>query len=376
MIEKIKNLAKYLEDERENLMYLLTTEGGKTIRDADSEIREAIDFCYFYNKQVEELHPSSNPSISGESNITYYVPRGKWLTINPWNFPLAILIGQAIAPLIVGNEVMMKASNKTPKISLFVYQLMLKSDLPVDITFSRDIDKSLFNGISFTGSHETAREIYKELSASEGEIIPFIAETSGLNYTIIDSSVLLEQTVRLVAESAFNSNGQRCSSSRQLLIQEDITVPFIEMLEDHMMTWKIGDSFDADYNGDEYKISNKLVEEEIFGPDLGYTSFKDSKEALDIINSSGYGLTLGVHSRIKSFCDEISLNAKVGNIYINRDQIGAVVESQPFGGVGLSGTGPKAGGKDYIKKFVYEKTITTNLTALGGNIDLLTEMRN
>jgi RHH-type proline utilization regulon transcriptional repressor/proline dehydrogenase/delta 1-pyrroline-5-carboxylate dehydrogenase len=357
-------------------MYLLTTEGGKTIRDADAEIRESLDFCYFYNKQVEELQPSSNPSVSGESNITYYAPRGKWLTINPWNFPLAILIGQAIAPLIVGNEVTIKASNKTPKISLLVWQLMMKSELPVELTFSRDIDKSSFNGISFTGSHETAREIYKELSESEGEIIPFIAETSGLNYTIIDSSVLLEQTVKLVAESAFNSNGQRCSSSRQLLIQEDILDSFIKMLEDHMMTWRIGSGFDADYNGDKYSISDKIVEEEIFGPDLGYTSFKNSKEALDIVNSSGYGLTLGIHSRIKSFCDEISLNAKVGNIYINRDQIGAVVESQPFGGVGLSGTGPKAGGKDYIKKFVYEKTITTNLTALGGNIDLLTEMRN
>ncbi len=193
-----------------------------------------------------------------------------------------------------------------------------------------------------------------------------------MNCTVVDSSVLLEQTVKLVAESAFNSNGQRCSSTRQLLIQDSIADEFIEMLVEHMNTWIIGDTFSADYTGEEYVIRAGTIKEEIFGPNLSYVTFSDKREALAMINESGYGLTLGIHSRVQSFCDYFSKGAKVGNIYINRNQVGAVVESQPFGGAGLSGTGPKAGGKDYLKTFVYEKTVTTNLTALGGNIELLT----
>ena len=373
MINKILDLADIIDNNRKYLIYLLTTEAGKTIRDADGEIREAIDFCRYYAEQSKNFLPISHPSISGESNITYYEPRGHWLTINPWNFPLAILIGQTVAPLVMGNTVTVKASAKTPKIALEAQRMMLAAGIDITLTFSQDINKGDYNGISFTGSHETAKIIHRELAELDGEIIPFIAETSGLNFTVIDSSVLFEQTVKLVAESAFNSNGQRCSSSRMLLIEKEIADEFITMLKDHMMTWLIGDGFDADYNGEEYVIEGGYVSEEIFGPHLSYVFFDSKKHAVNIINNSGYGLTLGIHSRVQSFCDYISKNARVGNIYINRNQIGAVVESQPFGGAGLSGTGPKAGGTDYLKKFVYEKTITTNLTALGGNVELLSE---
>jgi RHH-type proline utilization regulon transcriptional repressor/proline dehydrogenase/delta 1-pyrroline-5-carboxylate dehydrogenase len=156
------------------------------------------------------------------------------------------------------------------------------------------------------------------------------------------------------------------------MIQDSIADEFIEMLIEHMNTWIIGDTFSADYTGEEYVIRAGTIKEEIFGPNLSYVTFSDKKEALDMINESGYGLTLGIHSRVQGFCDYFSKGAKVGNIYVNRNQIGAVVESQPFGGAGLSGTGPCAGGKDYLKSFVYEKTVTTNLTALGGNVELLT----
>ena len=371
MIQNVLKFVDLLEKHRLELIELLTHEAGKTLVDADSECREAIDFCNFYAEQASRFVPSEHPGVLGENNVTYYCPRGHWLTINPWNFPLAILVGQTIAPLVVGNAVTMKASKNTTQISLLVHRLMGEAGLDVSLTFGRDIDLSLFNGVSFTGSHETAKKIHRDLAKLDGEIVPFIAETSGLNYTVIDSSVLMEQTVRLVAESAFNSNGQRCSSSRQLLIQENIMTEFIDMLRDHMYSWSRGIKFSDDYKGDPPEIFWGEVHEEIFGPSISYMSFKTREEALETINKSGYGLTLGIHSRVQDFCDYISQGARVGNIYINRNQIGAVVESQPFGGVGLSGTGPKAGGLDYLKRFVYEKTVTTNLTALGGNTDLL-----
>ena len=303
MREKILKLADYLEADRKSFIKLLCKEAGKTIRDADGEIREAIDFCRFYAEESKKITAVSHKGVSGESNITYYPPRGHWLTINPWNFPLAILVGQTVAPLVMGNKVTIKASNSTSKISLAIYSLMMSADLDVEITFSRNLDLSIFNGISFTGSHETAKVIHRDLAKLDGEIIPFIAETSGLNCTVIDSSVLLEQTVKLVAESAFNSNGQRCSSTRQLIIQDSIADQFIEMLVEHMNTWIIGDTFSADYAGEEYVIRAGTIKEEIFGPNLSYVTFSDRKEALSMINESGYGLTLGIHSRVQGFCD-------------------------------------------------------------------------
>ena len=370
MIKNVLEFADLLKSNKEKLIFLLTNEAGKTIVDADGEFREAIDFCYFYAGQAEHIRTIQNRGITGESNVTYYCPRGNWLTVNPWNFPLAILVGQAIAPLVVGNSVMMKASKNTTQISLLIHKLMQEAGLDISLTFNRDIDLSLYQGISFTGSHETAKWFQGELAALPGEIIPFIAETSGLNCTVIDSSVLMEQTVRLVAESAFNSNGQRCSSTRQLLIQDNIMEPFIKMLKDHLHSWDRGDKFSNDYQGEEISIHQGEVKEEIFGPMVSYMPFTTKEEALGMVNKSGYGLTLGIHSRVQEFCDFISKGARVGNIYINRNQIGAVVESQPFGGCGLSGTGPKAGGTDYLKRFLYEKTVTTNLSAIGGNTEV------
>lgn len=372
MRDKILELADLIDQNRYKFIKLIAEETGKNIKDADGEVREAIDFCRFYANESLSLTPVEHRSVSGESSITYYPPRGHWLTINPWNFPLAILVGQTVAPLAVGNSVTIKASDKTPRTAILAHELMLVACLDVHLTFSQNLDKSAYNGVSFTGSHQTAKIIHRELAELDGEIIPFIAETSGVNCTIVDSSVLLEQTVKLVAESAFNSNGQRCSSVRQLLIQDSIAEEFIEMLTKHMETWNIGSSFSDDYSGDPYEINKGIISEEIFGPNLSYETFNTKEEVLEIINGSGYGLTLGIHSRVKGFCDYFAENTRVGNIYINRNQIGAVVESQPFGGAGLSGTGPKAGGKDYLKKFVYEKTVTTNLTALGGNVELLT----
>ena len=372
MIDNVHKFANLLDSNRTSLISLLHTESHKTIADANSEVREAIDFCTFYANEAVKLLPANHLGVIGERNITYYPPRGKWLTINPWNFPLAILVGQTIAPYIVGNTVTMKSASRTPKIAKYIHSLMHRANMDINLTFNKDILLTdHFNGVSFTGSHDTAKIIQKTLASEYEEIVPLIAETSGLNYAIIDSSVLLEQTVKMVAESAFNSNGQRCSSTRQLLIQEEISAEFISLLREHLSTWNIGSSLDSDYNGEEYQITEGIVNEEIFGPNLQWTTFCNKEDALNVINASGYGLTLGIHSRVESFCNYFSINAKVGNIYINRNQIGAVVESQPFGGIGLSGTGPKAGGIDYLKRFVYEKTVSTNLTAFGGNIELL-----
>ena len=345
-------------------------EAHKTLEDADAEVREAADFCYFYAKQAQELMPVQHPGIVGETNETTYHPRGKWLTINPWNFPLAILVGQTVAPWVMGNDVTMKASEKTRRIAVCAHQLMRKADMDIALRFDRNVLDDKWNGVSFTGSHETAKSIQKTLLDTE-EIIPFIAETSGVNFTVVDSSVLLEQTVKDVANSAFKSNGQRCSSARQLLVQADIAEVFIELLQSHLLTWKTNSGISSDYNGEDHQISKGVVLEERFGPWLSWDTFVTKGEAVNKINKLGYGLTLGIHSRVESFYNYVAARAKVGNVYINRDQIGAVVESQPFGGVGLSGTGPKAGGLDYLKRFVYEKTITINTTAIGGNLDLL-----
>ena len=266
----------------------------------------------------------------------------------------------------------MKAAERTRRISICIHGLMRNADMDIALRFDREVlEDHTWNGVSFTGSHETAKSIQRHLAATHEEIIPFIAETSGMNYTVVDSSILLEQTVTDVATSAFTNNGQKCSSARQLLIQEDIADDFIAMLLSHLATWHIGEGIYCSYNGEQYNVIEGLAKEEEFKPKLRWVRYKTTDEALDIINSNSYGLTLGIHSRVESFCNYIAENAKVGNVYINRDQTGAVVESQPFGGVGLSGTGPKAGGLDYLKHFVYEKTISTNMTALGGNVDLL-----
>ena len=371
-IHKVLKLANEMEREKRLLIHLLMDESKKTLEDAESEVREAIDFCLFYAKEAEKLSAVEHPGVIGESNITTYHPRGKWLTINPWNFPLAILVGQTVAPYVMGNEVYMKAAERSRRIATCVHGLMGNADMEIALRFDRGVLEAYdWNGISFTGSHDTAKLIQKHISENIKEIIPFIAETSGMNYAVVDSSILLEQTVKDVARSAFNSNGQRCSSARQLLIQEDIAEEFIGTLLSHLMTWEIGEGIYCDYNGDKYNVIEGLVRKEEFKPVLRWSTYKTEDEVLEIINNSGYGLTLGIHSRVESFCNYIAHNAKVGNVYINRDQIGAVVESQPFGGVGLSGTGPKAGGLDYLKHFVYEKTTTTNMTALGGNVDLL-----
>ena len=370
----VKALAREMEKERVLLLHLLMDESNKTLEDANSEIREAIDFCYFYAKEAEKVSTVEHPGVVGEYNRTTYHPRGKWLTINPWNFPLCILVGQTIAPYVMGNEVYMKAAERSRRIATCVHGLMRNANMDIALRFDREVlNEHTWNGISFTGSHQTAKEIQKNIAATHNEIIPFIAETSGMNYAVVDSSVLMEQAVKFVAQSAFNSNGQRCSSARQLLIQEDINEKFVEMLEQHMRTWYVGDDIYCDYNGEEYRIENKTVEDEFFRPWLAWKTFSSKEEVVDIVNKGGYGLTLGIHSRVEDFYNYIADNAKVGNVYINRDQIGATVESQPFGGVGLSGTGPKAGGLDYLKHFVYEKTITVNTTALGGNVDLLGE---
>ena len=426
ILHKIADLFHKHEGE---ILSLLIREGGKSIKDAISEVHEAIDFCKYYAMQAEQLMQARiMPGITGERNTLSIEGRGVFLCISPWNFPLAIFTGQIVAALVVGNTVVAKAADQTSIMANYVVKLMHKAGIPTKAlqliiasgaTVGRHIcaHKSLA-GVVFTGSNETAHTINVTLAQSSGAILPFIAETGGQNAMIVDSSALLEQVTDDVISSAFHSAGQRCSALRILYIQDEIYEPLKEMLIGAIDTLKIGDTIDMSndigpvidkkamdsliahindmkergftlltkhsHNGmakDGYffyphiievnKISD--IDGEKFGPILHIVRYKakDLDKVIDEINNCGFGLTFGIHSRIETRIDYIKSRVRVGNIYANRSIIGAQVESQPFGGRGLSGTGFKAGGPHYLLRFITEKTTSINLTAIGGNIDLL-----
>jgi RHH-type proline utilization regulon transcriptional repressor/proline dehydrogenase/delta 1-pyrroline-5-carboxylate dehydrogenase len=428
----LEQLGGMIQHHTIDFIHLLILEGKKTINDALAEVREAVDFCYYYAQQVRayQSQPVSLPGPTGELNQLSYHPRGVFVCISPWNFPLAIFIGQVTAALGVGNCVIAKSAASTPRVAQMVVDLAYKVGIPKGVLqhliipgdqFSEVILKdSRIAGVAFTGSNETAHRINLTLAHKNGPITPFIAETGGINAMIVDSSALAEQVVNDIIASAFQSAGQRCSALRLLLVQNDVADSLVEMLQGAMAELTIGNpafiSTDVGPVIDEtakqnlllhiedleqnpgrarlvYKceISEELREEnyiapqvwqlssvrdlkaEIFGPVLHLVRYKGEylDQVLDDVNSLGYGLTLGLHSRLESTIQQVYAHAKVGNIYVNRNMIGAVVGVQPFGGEGLSGTGPKAGGPNYLLRFMVERTFTQDTTAAGGNASLL-----
>jgi len=426
--EILLKLADLLEKNKFALADLIIRDAGRCITDALDEIREAIDFCYYYTQQAKHLFNSQQlHGPTGESNLYQYHPKGLIACISPWNFPVAIFCGQIIAALITGNSVVAKPASQTvltaQRVSELFYQAGIPDDalqlIPCDSTL---MTKTVFaypklSGVVFTGSIATATTINQTLSQRSGSLTSLLAETGGINCMIADSSTLPEQLIKDVIHSAFNSAGQRCSALRVLFIQQDIIERCYPLLCGAMDELVIGAptasntdvaslisstaKLAVDKHINEFKKHfnvihqsrlpsqlNKLnfvapiafeldtldqLQQEVFGPVLHVIPYRydDLDNVIDQINNSQFGLTLGIHSRITTRSEYIASQVNVGNIYINRDMIGAVVGSQPFGGKGLSGTGPKAGGPDYLHQFVNEKVITTNTASIGGNTRLL-----
>lgn len=425
----LENMADLLEQHRSSLMTILIKEAGKTIDDALSEVREAIDFCRYYAMQAKEhlAEPLTMPGPTGELNQLYLYGRGVIACISPWNFPLAIFLGQISAALAAGNPVLTKPSAQTPLIAATAVKLFHQAGIPTDVlqllpgsgavVGAKLVADTRVKGVMFTGSTETARGINQSLANRDGPIVPFIAETGGQNAMIVDSTTLPEQAVVDIIKSAFGSAGQRCSALRVLFVQDVVADKLIKMLRGAMAEITLGNpsllrtdvgpvidanakkTLDAhlDFLKDNGKLiyqveSNKqheqgtfvaptayeiaslsLLEREVFGPILHVIRYKGSEldKVIDAINETGYGLTLGILSRIESRVDYIAQRVKVGNAYVNRNMIGAVVGVQPFGGEGLSGTGPKAGGPHYLMRLCTERTVSINTTAAGGNASLM-----
>ena len=422
ILEKMADLIQVNADE---LLFLLLHETGKTIHDAWDELREAEDFLRFYCNEANNIQSQSIElkGPTGELNEISYHPKGTFLCISPWNFPAAILVGQISAALVTGNNVIAKPSEHASVIGFKIIELFHKAGVPKEALqlilggAEQGDALSLINniqGVSFTGSHKTAKCINKNLATKEGPITPIIAETGGLNVMVVDSSALLEQVTDDVIRSAFNSAGQRCSALRLILVQEEIYEDMWEILTGAMkeLTLDAPNNFETDigpiintdafnkletyinsFNDSNRKFQshehlaekniispclielNKLneINEEQFGPILHIYKYRAStlKENLIEINDKNYGLTLGIHSRIESKHAEISALLSAGNAYVNRDMVGAVVGVQPFGGEGLSGCGLKAGGPNYLLQFVNERVVSKNTVAFGGNAELL-----
>ena len=426
----LEHAADLLEQRRAEFVALCVREAGKTLPAAISEVREAADMCRYYAAMARKLmgSPEPLPGPTGESNQLSLHGRGVFVCISPWNFPLAIFTGQVAAALVTGNAVIAKPADQTVLIGHAAVKLLHEAGVPESVLQFLPAKGSMIGNtlltkpdvasVCMTGSTETAWTINRTLAARNSPIAALIAETGGQNALIADSSALPEQLVKDVIASAFDSAGQRCSAARVLFVQDDIADKVIAMLSGAMDELKVGDpgllSTDvgpvidepsrkglADHaarmekeaklikqvplgpecaNGTffaprafELKSLSQLTHE-VFGPVLHVLRWKaDQLDAvIDAINATGFGLTLGIHSRIDSTIAHISQRAKVGNCYVNRNQIGAVVGVQPFGGENLSGTGPKAGGPHYLLRFVTERTLTINTTAAGGNASLLT----
>jgi len=420
-------ILKYVADDIEKnpfqLIYYLINEAGKTVQNAIDEIREGIDFLRYYSEQILELSGENQlKGPTGEKNSISYTPKGKFLCISPWNFPVAILIGQISAALACGNKVILKPSEHTPILSYLIVKKFHEFGIPMqalqlilgDGIYGEILCKIPINGVAFTGSLKTAKKIQTNLLNSQNQIVPLIAETGGINTMIVDSSALLEQVTDDVIRSAFDSAGQRCSALRVLCVQEEIYDELIKMLIGNIKVQSLGDpnNFDVDIGPiinktahDKLKnyiercrekgmdvievnqgCSNKYIQptlininkisdikEEQFGPILHILKYPSDgiDDLIKQINDSEYGLTMGIHTRIESRASYLCDKSKIGNIYVNRDMVGAVVGSQPFGGVGLSGSGFKAGGPNYLIQFLNEKVISKNSVAFGGNTDLL-----
>ena len=418
-----------LEAARAEFHELLVREAGKTISDAIAEVREAVDFCRYYALQARRQFgaPQRMEGPTGESNELSLHGRGVFACISPWNFPLAIFAGQVTAALAAGNTVVAKPAEPTPLIAARFVMLLHEAGVPPQAVHLVPAPGRLFGeiafaqaalaGVAMTGSTATALTINRALAARGGSIVPLIAETGGLNAMIVDSTALPEQVVDDVVSSAFMSAGQRCSALRLLFLQDDIADQVLEMIAGAMDELVIGDP--ADFRTDlgpvitaaaaeglaqhaarmrkearivkvcslgeaqahgsffaphliELKSASQLTREE-FGPLLHVVRYRaaDILDVLQSIRDSQFGLTLGVQTRLESFWRQVFEQTAIGNTYVNRNMIGAVVGVQPFGGTGLSGTGPKAGGPHYLARFANERTLTVNTTATGGNAALL-----
>ncbi|WP_144422962.1 bifunctional proline dehydrogenase/L-glutamate gamma-semialdehyde dehydrogenase PutA [Xanthomonas graminis] len=426
----LEHAADLLEARLPEFIALCVKEAGKTLPDGVAEVREAVDFLRYYAGQARAQFgaPERLPGPTGESNELQLHGRGVFVCISPWNFPLAIFLGQVAAALAAGNSVIAKPAEQTNLVGHAAVKLLHEAGVPeaavqflpgdgatVGAALTRDARVA---GVAFTGSTETARAINRALAARDAAIGVLIAETGGQNAFIADSSSLPEAVVKDAISSAFISAGQRCSAARVLFVQDDIADKVMTMLAGAMAELKIGDPgllstdvgpvIDADalqiltdhaarmdrearpiavaasddgtahgsfFAPRAYELQSLAqLQREIFGPVLHVIRWKaDQLDAvIEQINATGYGLTLGVHSRIDETIERIAARVQVGNVYVNRNQIGAVVGVQPFGGQGLSGTGPKAGGPHYLLRFATEKVVTVNTTAAGGNASLLT----
>ena len=419
----LDRLADLLERNRDALMAICVQEARKTIGDALGEVREAVDFCRYYAAQArKQLQPLELPGPTGERNVLRMEGRGVWICIAPWNFPLAIFLGQVAAALVTGNTVVAKPAPQTPEIARFAVRLAHQAGVPEDALVlavgGPDIGAALVEdvriaGVAFTGSTATAKRIARTLLADdERPLIPLIAETGGINAMIVDSTALPEQVVSDVITSSFRSAGQRCSALRVLLLQEEIADRTLEMLSGAMDTLVVGDPADprtdvgpvideaayerlmAHRNAKQNSWLKTIpvpseglfvpptligvpemehVRSEHFGPLLHVATWKAGElaETVARVNASGFGLTMGLHSRIARAAEAVEDIARVGNLYVNRSMIGAIVGSQPFGGEGQSGTGPKAGGPHYLARFCAERVTSTDTTSSGGNATLL-----
>jgi RHH-type proline utilization regulon transcriptional repressor/proline dehydrogenase/delta 1-pyrroline-5-carboxylate dehydrogenase len=423
----LERTAELIEQRRGRFIALLQREGGKTLDDALSEVREAVDFCRYYAAEGRKLFGADQPlpGPTGERNALRLRGRGVVVAISPWNFPLAIFLGQVSAALMAGNTVVAKPAEQTPLIAAEAVALLHEAGVPPSALHLVPGDGSIgaalvahpdVDGVVFTGSTEVARKINRTLAAKDGPIVPLIAETGGINAMIVDATALPEQVADDVCTSAFRSAGQRCSALRLLLLQDDVADRMIEMIAGSARELVVGDPREiATHIGPvidgearerleahiarmksagrvhlagkapaaghfvaphifELERAGELTEE-VFGPVLHVVRYPASRlgQTIEAIARSGYGLTLGIHSRIDETIDEVIARLQVGNIYVNRNMIGAVVGVQPFGGHGLSGTGPKAGGPHYLARFATEQTITVNTAAAGGNAALMAQ---
>ena len=424
--EALERAADLLESRAARFIALLQREGGKTLDDALSEVREATDFCRYYASLGRTLFGEGErmPGPTGESNVLRLRGRGVFAAISPWNFPLAIFVGQVTAALMAGNSVVAKPAEQTPLIAAEAVRLLHEAGiassalqlLPGDgstgaaLVSHRDIA-----GVVFTGSTAVARAINRTLAAKDGPIMPLIAETGGINAMIVDATALPEQVADDVVTSAFRSAGQRCSALRLLFLQDDVAERMIEMIAGAARELKLGDvrdpathvgpvidadakqRLDAHIARMKHEARTHLagiapegnyvaphifglenaeqLTEEVFGPILHVVRYPADRldRVLQSIERSGYGLTLGIHSRIDDTVEAVIDRLQAGNVYVNRNMIGAVVGVQPFGGHGLSGTGPKAGGPHYLTRFATEQTVTINTAAAGGNAALMSD---
>ncbi len=427
----LRAAADALEARLPEFCGLLVKEAGKTLGDCVAEVREAVDFCRYYAAEAEhKLAEQALPGPTGERNVLRLGGRGVFVCISPWNFPLAIFAGQVVAALVAGNTVAAKPAEQTPVVAARFVELLHRAGVPADALallhgLGETVGAALVAhpataGVCFTGSTAVAKIINRTLAAKDGPIVPLIAETGGLNAMLVDSTALPEQVVDAVVQSAFRSAGQRCSALRLLVLHEATADGVIEMLKGAMAELVVGDPAElatdvgpliddeahtaigaqvqrlerearrlAETPADTGRFPRLLapvafeidhigaLKSEIFGPVLHVVRWGPGQAAktvdavVDAINALGYGLTLGVQTRIDTRAMRIADRARIGNVYVNRNLIGAVVGVQPFGGEGLSGTGPKAGGPHYLFRFCAEQTLTINTAAAGGNAELL-----